>query len=78
MTQTDASEILLTGTWATVDGKVVADYVCERVYGLIRSQFIRTATDPTRWENLYRDPDDGRFWELTFPHGGWHGGAPRN
>jgi len=25
---------------------------------------------------LYRDPQDGRSWELTYPHSDWHGGEP--
>jgi hypothetical protein len=25
---------------------------------------------------LYRDPQDGRLWELTYPHSDWHGGEP--
>ena len=29
------------------------------------------------WRQLYRDPQDGRLWELTFPHGSLHGGGPR-
>ena len=28
------------------------------------------------WETLYRDPDDGRFWKLTFPKSYMHGGGP--
>ena len=29
------------------------------------------------WRQLYRDPRDGRLWELTFPQGSLHGGGPR-
>ena len=28
------------------------------------------------WETLYRDPDDGRYWERTFPQSGSDGGGP--
>jgi hypothetical protein len=28
------------------------------------------------WDVLYRDPRDGRFWELTYPHGDVQGGGP--
>jgi hypothetical protein len=28
------------------------------------------------WETLYRDPNDGRYWERTYPHSDWHGGGP--
>ena len=25
---------------------------------------------------LYRDPGDGRYWELAYPNGEMHGGGP--
>jgi hypothetical protein len=28
------------------------------------------------WEILYQDPEDYRYWELTYPHGEYHGGGP--
>ena len=28
------------------------------------------------WEKLYRDPADGRYWLLTYPHGEMQGGGP--
>jgi len=28
------------------------------------------------WASLYKDPGDGRFWELTYPQGELHGGGP--
>ena len=36
----------------------------------------RLGADGGGWETLYRDPDDGRFWKLTFPKGHLHGGGP--
>jgi len=27
-------------------------------------------------DDLYRDPDDGRLWELTWPQSDMHGGGP--
>jgi hypothetical protein len=29
------------------------------------------------WEILFRDPADGRYWELTYPQGGMQGGGPK-
>jgi hypothetical protein len=28
------------------------------------------------WNALYRDPNDCRYWELTYPEGELHGGGP--
>ena len=28
------------------------------------------------WETLFRDPDDGRYWERVYPQGDLHGGGP--
>lgn len=28
------------------------------------------------WEKLYRDPNDGRYWLLTYPFGELQGGGP--
>jgi|tagenome__1003787_1003787.scaffolds.fasta_scaffold20946298_2 hypothetical protein len=34
-------------------------------------------TDASGWESLYREPETGEFWEVTYPHGEMHGGGPR-
>jgi hypothetical protein len=36
----------------------------------------RIAARPDLWTELYRDPADGRFWELSYPDSGLHGGGP--
>jgi Immunity protein 27 len=28
------------------------------------------------WTRIYRDPNGGLFWELTYPHSEMHGGGP--
>jgi hypothetical protein len=28
------------------------------------------------WKALYRDPADGRFWEITYSHSEWYGNGP--
>jgi hypothetical protein len=56
--------------------KVVGDDATERIEWLIPTQLTELATDDTGWETLYRDPRDGRLWELTYPEGERHGGGP--
>jgi hypothetical protein len=71
-----ANETILTGRWATLEGRVVADGTSERVQELIRSHLRELGRDASGWEALYRDPEDGRFWELTYPLSDAHGGGP--
>jgi hypothetical protein len=69
------NETVLVGNWIEVDGTVVGDEACNRIEQLIRS-LDRIAVSDAGWTTLFRDAKDGRYWELTFPHGEWHGGGP--
>jgi len=72
------NEKLLTGSWIAQNGNVHGDAVCERIEWLL-SQHLQKITDSPDgggWETLYRDPDDGRYWERTYPRGELHGGGP--
>ena len=53
-----------------------ADSVCDRVEWLVKFRLQRVAADPSGWNTLYRDPRDGRLWELTYPRSEMHGGGP--
>ena len=44
--------------------------------GLWRKKLIEITTDTSGWDVLYRDPADGRYWELTYPQSHMHGGGP--
>ena len=48
-----------------------------RILWLVRHRLSPRATAAGGWEQLFLDPRDGRYWELTFPHGSLHGGGPR-
>ena len=71
-----ASETLLTGQWILQDGRVVADDVSERTLALANSYLVELGRDASGWSTLYRDPSDGRYWELTYPQGELQGGGP--
>ncbi len=45
-----------------------------RIAALIAGKLEKIASG--NWTILYRDPDDGRFWEITYPHSERHGGGP--
>jgi hypothetical protein len=66
----------LTGGWVAEAGGVVGDPVTERIESLVAGYLQPVATDPSGWDQLYRDPGDGRYWELTYPQSGLHGGGP--
>jgi len=69
-------EALLVGQWISKNGKTIEDEISERITWLIRNSLKRMATDATGWDTLYKDPRDGRLWELTYPHSEMHGGGP--
>lgn len=69
-------ETMLVGRWLKTERGVVGDDVAERIRMLTSGYLDHLAADPSGWEHLYADPDDGRLWELTYPHGEWHGGGP--
>ena len=72
------NEQTLIGTWLVEDGRARADAACERIEWLIAHHLKKIADNPQSgaWETLYRDPDDGRYWERTFPQGHMHAGGP--
>ena len=71
-----SSETVLTGKWLTSQGAAVADEICRRIHALTQNHLVELGLDANGWDTLYRDPTDGRFWELTYPQSGMQGGAP--
>src|ERR1044071_10300922 len=68
----------LRGNWVVQDDRsVVGDATEERIEWLTTQKLERIANDSSGWEILYRDPLDGRLWELTYLRGEMHGGGPR-
>ena len=71
------SETYLQGKWLFTGGSVVADDMCQRIKFLTETVLIKVATDATGWQVLYRDPGDGRYWELQYQDSDeFGGGAP--
>jgi len=71
-------EIELVGKWVSVNGQVRADETCERIQWLTTHHLRKVATSKQwgDWETLFQDPDDGRFWERTYPQSEMQGGGP--
>ena len=70
------TEIQLTGKWFLHDEHVVTDETCERITALVHLHLKKLGHDASGWDVLYRDPDDGRLWELTYPQSELHSGGP--
>jgi Immunity protein 27 len=47
-----------------------------RIQQLIRDELVKIARDLSGWRVLYRDPKDGRLWQLSYPQSEMHGGGP--
>lgn len=73
-----ANETVLIGRWEFDGSTNRADPACQRIEWLTGQRLAKVASSPQwgDWEILYRDPDDGRFWELTYPQGELQGGGP--
>jgi hypothetical protein len=69
-------ETILVGNWIEKEDSVVQDSVCERIQWLTDSYFKQIAVDGNNWSALYKNPDDGSYWELTYPKSYMHGGGP--
>lgn len=71
-----SSETVLSGQWILQDGRMNADDVCERILALTSSYLVEVGRDVSGWNVLYRDPTDGRYWELNYPQSELQGGGP--
>jgi hypothetical protein len=71
-----ADEKQLVGSWKLVDGRMIEDETSKRIAALVRQQLEQVAVSTGGWDKLFRDPSDSRFWELTYPSSGTHGGGP--
>ena len=70
----DTSELVGSGT--LVGKQMVEDETSLLISELIQKRLQKIAVDSSGWETLYQDPQDERFWELSFPHGEMQGGGP--
>ncbi len=70
-------EIVVEGHWRSdASGTAIADAATSRIEGLLRSHLAFVAASSDGWSRLFRDPNDGRLWEHTYPQSEMHGGGP--
>ena len=60
-----------------VGSGIAPDEVDARIQRLVNDYQQRLGSANGGWDVLFRDPQDGRFWEMTFLHSEMHGGGPR-
>ena len=76
MNQLLIDETELVGHWEYKQGATIADENCQRIEWLITSQPVFISSDTSGWIRLYQDPNDGRYWKLSYPHSEQQGGGP--
>src|SRR5438046_4413774 len=73
MAELESEEVDLCGNWLVQkDRSVIGDATEQRIQWLTTEKLERIANDSSGWETLYRDPRDGRLWELTYPRSEMH------
>ena len=68
----------LVGKWVEANGRVIGDAVCTRIEWLTANHLreVAISKESGGWDALFQDPDDGRYWERTYPQSESHGGGP--
>ena len=71
----EEQETQLKGNWLTEGSSIIADDISRRINWLIQNYLAKITQDESGWFILYRDPEDGRYWELSYPQGHLQGGG---
>jgi len=75
MMKLKSEETILKGSWKLSGDSMEADSVSERIEWLITEYLIEIGEDESGWNKLYQDPEDNRYWEVTYPESETHGGG---
>lgn len=76
MKKLQKSEKELIGSWVKSNGSVECDDTCLRIQFLTAN--VLKEIKIGNWCALYQDPNDDRYWELTYPQSQLHGGGPES
>jgi hypothetical protein len=76
MRKIESNETEIIGKWLYDGPKVTGDSACLRIEDLTQNYLRELAANGEDWSILYQDPDDGRYWEFTYPQSHMHGGGP--
>ena len=70
------NELVIKGSWISDEISVVSDSVSKRIESLVNEYLIKISTDESGWIILYKDPNDKRYWVLSYPNSDLHGSGP--
>jgi hypothetical protein len=76
MKKIKSNETSIKGQNVLLKGKISGDEICQRISDLINYHLIKLGHDQSGWDTLYRDPFDGRLWELIYLQSEQQGGGP--
>ena len=76
MKQIESNETEILGHSIIVQGKIIDNDTTQRIFELVSRYLIKLNHDQSGWDTLYRDPKDGRLWELFYPLSEIQGGGP--
>lgn len=68
-------ETLLKGTLINHLNLIKYDDVSNRVFSLVENYLTEVRVDSSGWNRLFKDPRDGRYWELFYSNGELQGGG---
>jgi hypothetical protein len=66
----------IVGGWISEAGKIRADDNTLRIEWLVENCLNKTGIQDGGWTTNYQDPEDGRYWQRTYPKSYMHGGGP--
>jgi hypothetical protein len=72
----DKNETEIISNWIFDGRRMITDEQGKRIDWLIHDYLKKVANDESGWFILYQDPEDRRYWELTYPKSEMHGGGP--
>jgi hypothetical protein len=74
MKKLSPAETRLVGKTVYTNGIFIADETFQRIKWLTSNHLKSVAG--TNWRILFQDPDDGRYWELSYPQRHRYGDGP--
>jgi hypothetical protein len=72
----ESTEIEIRGNWIFDGSTMKTDKTTKRIEELIKTYLIEVSIAVNGWEKLFKDPNDKRYWELTYPESEMQGGGP--
>jgi hypothetical protein len=72
-----SDETSIVEQWEFVNNKMISNEQGKRIEWLRKNYLTKIATDESGWLVIYQDPNDKRYWELSYPNGEMQGGGPK-